>query len=125
VEIKKNIIRNILLSEEVTFSNEKGNKQKSQIEYEFQSWKTSSKVTFNPSNNWRSFLKFEIGKNNRTGDNFLYFLPEKRDGVFFEISTNFNYQMNSFTKLNFDYSSEKYPEEKMEHTLSVELVAEF
>jgi hypothetical protein len=67
---------------------------------------------------------FGIRYNDRSGSNFLNFLPDKREGVLFNWSISAVYRLNNYTSATFEYSGNAYPEESTRHSLKLEFKAE-
>jgi len=65
-----------------------------------------------------------IRYNQRSGSDFLTFLPEKRGGVLFNWNVSAVYRLNGFSSATFDYNGTAYPGDELKHTLKLEFKAE-
>lgn len=73
---------------------------------------------------YRFSAKFGIRYNNRSGSDYLSFLPEKRGGLSGTWSLSAVYRLNSFSSASFEYKGNSYPEAKSKHDLKLEFKAE-
>lgn len=62
--------------------------------------------------------------NDRSGSDYLSFLPEKRDGFSLTWTLSAIYRLNSFSSFTLQYSGNQYPLQDSKHQLSLEFKAE-
>ncbi|NLA45613.1 MAG: hypothetical protein GX869_08245 [Candidatus Cloacimonetes bacterium] len=65
-----------------------------------------------------------IRYNQRSGSEFLTFLPEKREGLLLNWGTSTIYRLNNFCSITLEYNGNSYPQDKVRHTLKMEFKAE-
>lgn len=65
-----------------------------------------------------------IQYNDRDGNDFLSFLPEKREGVLWGWNISAIYRINSFSSASLDYTGNIYPSESTRHQFKLEFKAE-
>lgn len=62
--------------------------------------------------------------NQREGNDFMAFLPEKRDGLLLDWKLSATYRLNDFSSASLDYSGNSYPDQNIRHNLKLEFKAE-
>lgn len=67
---------------------------------------------------------FGIRYNQRSGSDFLSFLPEKRDGLLLNWNLTAIYRLNDFSSITFEYTGNSYPDDDTAHNLKLEFKAE-
>lgn len=72
----------------------------------------------------RASANLGIRYNDRSGTDFMTFLPEKRDGFLFSWSASATYRLNNYSSASLDYKGSLYPDEKLKHSLKLEFKAE-
>ena len=73
---------------------------------------------------YRLSLKLGLRYNQRSGSDYLSFLPEKRDGLAGTWNLSAIYRLNSFSSASFEYKGNSYPDSKSKHELKLEFKAE-
>ena len=73
---------------------------------------------------YRISAKLGMRYNQRSGSDYLTFLPEKRDGLIGTWSLSGIYRLNSFSSATFEYKGNSYPKDKSKHELKLEFKAE-
>ncbi len=65
-----------------------------------------------------------IRYNQRSGSDFMNFLPEKRDGFLANWGISALYRINNFSSVSLEYTGSAYPDDDMKHSLKLEFKAE-
>ncbi len=67
---------------------------------------------------------FGLRYNQRSGSDFLSFLPGKRDGLLLNWNLTAIYRLNDFSSITFEYTGNSYPDDDTAHNLKLEFKAE-
>ncbi len=117
--------RNLLLQTEISYTTEEGRKRLTDREYAIESIGLSESLTLFLLSKYRMFSRVSYKHNERSGSDYLIYLPDKREGDIFEWSMNISYKVNNFTNASFQYSGDAYPDDETSHEMTLEIRAEF
>ena len=67
---------------------------------------------------------FGLRYNERSGSDFLTFLPDKRAGLLLDWNISAIYRLNSFSSASLEYTGKAYPDQDASHSLKMEFKAE-
>ncbi len=125
VKNKFSYLKKTQFTNTVSLTDEDGSNQITNDRYRI----LSTSYEFIVSSNFISkyLLQFnnELKYNIRSGSEYLTYLPDKREGISNKWNISLKYKYNKYVTVNFNYSGDKYPEDKVNNKLNIEVKAEF
>ncbi|MCD4818340.1 MAG: hypothetical protein K8S23_06580 [Candidatus Cloacimonetes bacterium] len=124
LDIRNRLFSETSLTSSIRYISETGSSLSSYGSYDLKSIEISEKTNFYFFKKYRLFGKFTYKKNMRSGD-FLSSINEKKNGNIFKWFFTIDYRFNNYTTVNLEYSGKKYPDDKSQHKMELEVKAEF
>jgi hypothetical protein len=125
LDIRSKLRTQFILNTAINYDREAGENRLEDEDYTLKSWDVSENITYFGNQKYRFVARLSYRRNWRDGSSFLGYLPEKREGDIWKWKASWNYQINSYTSTNLEYTGESFPNQKDKHELQVELKAEF
>jgi len=122
--VERNINPQTILSLNLEASGETGSQQNGSQKYRINGLAINNGYRGSWGSKGRVSASWGAKYNQRSGSEYLSFLPEKRDGFSVFVSASAVYRINSYTSASLDYKGSSYPNESIKHTLSLEFKAE-
>jgi len=122
---KKNLSPSILYNSNLSLDIEDGEKSSDDDNYSLYVISLNNIITSNISRKYLLQLNTTISNTTRSGSEYLSFLAEKRDGVAFKWSLTSKYSYSKYITINFSYSGDKYPQDRTNQKINMEIKAEF
>lgn len=121
---QKNYSTQTALDMNLDYSLESGDSFSTESSYDLQSLSLTANLRTVYLQKYRFSSRLGFRHNERSGSDYLSFLPEKRDGFSSTWNLKAIYRINSFSSVSFDYTGNLYPEQKARHTMKLEFKAE-
>jgi len=125
IDVRNTLNNGIQISSKLFVDEEIGDRSGGGLTYKMTGVGITETLTYFFQRRYRLYTQLEYRNNQRTGSDFLVFLPDKRAGNIFRWNFRLNYQMNSFTTATLEYSGNNYPLQKSVHKMKMEFRAEF
>lgn len=122
--IQHNFSTNTIGTLNLSGSSESGAQQSSTNHYKLQSLGLEPGFRGSWGKKGRVSASLGIRYNQRSGSEFLTFLPEKRGGLLLNWGTSAIYRLNNYCSITLEYSGNAYPQDRVRHTLKMEFKAE-
>jgi hypothetical protein len=122
--VQRNLTASSIVTLNLSGGLEQGTKQGTSDSYDLKSIGCEPAFRGSWGNKGRLSGSLGLRYNQRTGSDYLNFLPEKRDGLSVRWNLSSIYRINSFSSINFEYNGNSYPGDSMKHSLKLEFKAE-
>lgn len=121
---QKNYNAQTALDLNLDYSLELGKNETGDSNYEMNSLSLTGNLRTLYQQKYRFSSRLGFRYNDRSGSDYLNFLPEKRDGFSSTWNLKAIYRVNSFSSVSLDYTGNLYPEQNARHTMKLEFKAE-
>jgi hypothetical protein len=105
-------------------SSEDGKQQGADSSYQIRNIYLSPSLRSVFMQKYRISARANLGYNFRAGDDYLLFLPQKREGMLGDATLSAIYRINDFSSVSMEYRFGKYPQDNGTHNLKLEFKAE-
>lgn len=122
--IQRNLSTHTIVSLDLEAIREEGAAQNSSQDYSIRGLGFTPGYKGTWGKKGRASASLGVRFNDRSGTDFMTFLPEKRDGFLFNWAVSAIYRLNNFSSASLEYKGSMFPEEAVKHSLKLEFKAE-
>ncbi len=125
LKYQNSFLQSYIYNGNMEFKLENGKSNDNDDDYNLKVYSLNNVITANFTNKYLIQFNSDLIYTLRDGSSYLVFIPEKREGFGTKWNISAKYSYNQYITFNLSYFGNKYPEEKIENNLNIEIKAEF